>query len=79
MPKNNSIFNCLKGLCKVGSTGGGDVSSKVYKKETVLKLYKSARRLVDILKTSQTISVIQRLLYDFYVMFKTRIAVFYQV
>ena len=46
MPKNNSIFNCLKGLCKVGSTGGGDVSSKVYKKETVLKLYKSARRLV---------------------------------
>jgi hypothetical protein len=31
-------------MCKVGSTGAGDVNSKVYKKETTLKLYKSARR-----------------------------------
>lgn len=42
--KNEDLqVRALVGLCKVGSTGGGDVSSKVYKKETVLKLYKSAR------------------------------------
>ncbi|XP_028404968.1 protein unc-45 homolog A-like [Dendronephthya gigantea] len=33
----------LVGMCKVGSTGAGDINSKVYKKETILKLYKSAR------------------------------------
>ena len=31
-------------MCKVGSTGAGDINSKVYKQETTLKLYKSARR-----------------------------------
>ena len=33
----------LVGMCKVGSTGAGDINAKVYKKDTILKLYKSAR------------------------------------
>ncbi|XP_046839151.1 protein unc-45 homolog A-like isoform X2 [Xenia sp. Carnegie-2017] len=33
----------LVGMCKVGSTGAGDINAKVYKKETILKLYKSTR------------------------------------
>lgn len=33
-------------MCKVGSTGAGDINAKVYKKETILKLYKSTRRFL---------------------------------
>ena len=40
----------LQGMCKVGSTGAGDINSKVYKEETILKLYKSARGYINNLK-----------------------------
>jgi hypothetical protein len=41
-------------MCKVGSTGAGDINAKVYKKETILKLYKSARRFEVVFLNQKT-------------------------